>query len=206
MYVPVCINRKLAVQYSVLLILLPIAVLQFSYHHPSCIFGTTVIIPVDKEVTFIMWTVHWSIDGKVVVRLSWNIKPGALSQSRAREPVVVVWSCSFEFQLLLQFSACIERNSSLLKSQTNQLVMQLDKIEICVWCRTRFCTFPRLYGENLSRVEGHPSSRVNFSERMRKKLTPSPKVTKLAHALIVSAPWPWWSDRASVYMEKSWPG
>ena len=58
MCVPVCINRKLAVQYGVLLILLPNAVLQFSYHHPSCIFETTAIIPVDKEVTFIMWTVH----------------------------------------------------------------------------------------------------------------------------------------------------
>ena len=151
MNVPVCINRKLAVQYSVLLILLPITVIQISYHHPSCIFGTTAIIPVDKEVTFIICT----MDGKEVVRLSWNIKPGALSQSRAREPVTVVWSCSFEFQLLLQFSACIQSNSSLLKSQTNQLVMQLDKIEICVWCRTRFCTFPRLYGENLSRVHSN---------------------------------------------------
>ena len=30
--------------------------------------------------------------------------------------------------------------------------MHLDKIEICVWYRTRFCPFPRLYGENLSQV------------------------------------------------------
>ena len=156
MCVPVCINRKLAVQYGVPLILLPLAENQFSYHHPSCIFGTTVIISVDKEATFIFCTIHWSIDGKEVVRLSWNIKPGALSQSRASEPVAVVWSCSVEFQLLLQFSACIESNSSLLKSQTNRLVnMQLDKIEISVWCRTRFCMFPRLYGENLSRVHSN---------------------------------------------------
>ena len=89
MYVPVCINRTLAVQYGVLLILLPTAAIQFSYHHPSCIFGTTAIIPVNKEVTFIFCTVR-SIDGKVVVILSWNIKPGALSQSQAREPVAVV--------------------------------------------------------------------------------------------------------------------
>ena len=87
MCVPGCINRTLAVQYGVLLILLPLALLQFSYHHPSCIFGTTVIIPVDKEVTFIIMR---TTDGKEVVRLSWNIKPGALSQSRGREPVAVV--------------------------------------------------------------------------------------------------------------------
>ena len=40
-----------------------------------------------------------------------------------------------------------------------------------MWCRKRFCTFfcPLLHGENLSRVEVHPCSRVNFSERLRKK-------------------------------------
>ena len=153
MCVPVCINRKLAVQYGVLLIRLPRAVLPFSYHHPSFIIGTIAINPVDKEVTFIIMC---TTDGKEVVRLSWNIKPGALSQSRVREPVAVVWSCSVEFQLLLKLSVCIESNSSLLKSQTNQLVnMQLDKIEICVWCRTRFCPFPRLYGENLSQVRSN---------------------------------------------------
>ena len=153
MCVPVCINRTLAVQYGVLLILLPIAGNLFSYHHPSCIIGTIVITPVDKEVTFIIMC---TMDGKEVVTLSWNIKPGALSQSRGREPVAVVWSCSVEFQLLLKLSVCIESNSSLLKSQTNQLVnMQLDKTEICVWCRTRFCPFPRLYGENLSQVHSN---------------------------------------------------
>ena len=32
-----------------------------------------------------------------------------------------------------------------LRLETNQLVnMQLDRIEICVWCRTRFCPFPRM--------------------------------------------------------------
>ena len=87
MCVPVCINRKLAVQYGVLLIRLPRAVLPFSYHHPSFIIGTIAINPVDKEVTFIIMC---TTDGKEVVRFSWNIKPGALSQSRVREPVSVV--------------------------------------------------------------------------------------------------------------------
>ena len=52
---------------------------------------------------------------------------------------------------------------------------------------------PRLYGEKLSRQEGHPPSRVNFSYRIIKKLTPLPEsqagfpmTTVLAHALIVS--------------------
>ena len=80
-------NRTLAVQYGVLLIRLPIAGNLFSYHHPSCITGATVIIPVDKEVTFIIMC---TTDAKVIVTLSWNIKPGALSQSRGREPVAVV--------------------------------------------------------------------------------------------------------------------
>ena len=89
MCVPVCINRTLAVQYGVVLILLPIAGNLFSYHHPSFIIGTIAINPVDKEVTFIIMC---TMDGKEVVTLimSWNIKPGALSQSRGREPVAVV--------------------------------------------------------------------------------------------------------------------
>ena len=86
-FVPVCIKLKLAVQYGVLLIVLPNAGNLFSYHHPSFIIGTIVINPVDKEVTFIIMC---TTDGKEVLMLSWNIKPGALSQSRAREPVAVV--------------------------------------------------------------------------------------------------------------------
>ena len=76
---PFGISRQFAVYYDVSLeILLPVAN-GSSNHHPPNISGAGSIVPVHEEVTIGPWI---SNDGKEVLWLGFDVRPGALNQSR----------------------------------------------------------------------------------------------------------------------------
>ena len=113
--VPVGVNRFLAVQYNILgrqETFLPTADMSSDDHHPPIISLTSPIVPVDKEATTMCWLSSY---GKVVLWLTSEIKPGALTQSGKWKPVEFVWSLGIEFRLLHQLSSFIQDNSCLQK-------------------------------------------------------------------------------------------
>ena len=87
--VPVGVSGQLAVQYDLHItagseMLLPRAI-NSGDRHPAGISVTAPVAPVDEEVT----VVH-SKNGKVVLRLYLDVRPGTLSQPREGEPVELV--------------------------------------------------------------------------------------------------------------------
>lgn len=81
---------------------------------PTKIMGTSAVTPVDEEVTLTQ-----SCDGEHIVRLGFDVNPGAVSQSWVREPVQLVWSEGVEFELFIQFASRIEDNPRLLNKTQN---------------------------------------------------------------------------------------
>ena len=110
--VPIGVNSFLAVEYNILArqeTCLPSADRSRNQHPPG-INITIPIVPVDEEAAIMSWL---SNDRKVILWLTLDIRPGALTQSGEWKPVEFVWSLSIEFQLLHQLSTFIENNSCL---------------------------------------------------------------------------------------------
>ena len=117
--IPIGVNSFVAVQYNILArqeTCLPSAEDRSRNQHPPGISTTSPIVPVDEEVAIIFWL---SNDRKVILWLTLDIRPGALTQSGEWKPVEFVWSLGVEFQLLHELSPFIENNSCL-KEITNK--------------------------------------------------------------------------------------
>ena len=125
--VPIGVNSFVAVQYNILArqeTCLPSAEDRSRNQHPPGISTTSPIVPVDEEVAIIFWL---SNDRKVILWLTLDIRPGALTQSGEWKPVEFVWSLGVEFQLLHQLSPFIENNSCLkeITKKRQQLLKRL---------------------------------------------------------------------------------
>ena len=110
--VPIGVNSFFAVQYNILArqeTWRPTAEWSRNQHPPG-ISTTSPIVPVDEEAAIMWWL---SNDRKVILWLTLDIRPGALTQSGEWKPVEFVWSLGVEFQLLHQLSSFIENNSCL---------------------------------------------------------------------------------------------
>ena len=111
--IPIGVNSFVAVQYNILArqeTCLPSAEDRSRNQHPPGISTTSPIVPVDEEAAIMLWL---SNDRKVILWLTLDIRPGALTQSGQWKPVEFVRSLSIEFQLLHQLSSFIENNSCL---------------------------------------------------------------------------------------------